>query len=78
MPMKKKTCKPVSVGKRCECRLASGRVEFAKGSKCHQGTKKRRAVKAGGRCKTVKGGACLCKSANGKGYTFAKKSRCKR
>jgi hypothetical protein len=61
MPMKKKTCKPVSVGKRCECRKADGSVS-----------------KAGARCKTVKGGACLCKSANGKGYTFAKKSRCKR
>jgi hypothetical protein len=63
MPMKKKTCKPVSVGKRCEC---------------HQRAAKRKTVKAGARCKTVKGGACLCKTANGKGYTFAKKSRCKR
>jgi hypothetical protein len=78
MPMKKKTCKPVSVGKRCECRKADGSVSFAPGSKCHQRAAKRKTVKAGARCKTVKGGACLCKTANGKGYTFAKKSRCKR
>jgi hypothetical protein len=72
--MRKGTCKKVGVGTRCECKSKSGKVSFKAGSACSGG--KRRAKRSSSKtCKTVKGGACLCKK--GKGFTFAKKSRCR-
>lgn len=71
--MRKGTCKKVGVGTRCECKSKSGKVSFKAGSAC--GGKRRAKRSASKKCHTVKGGACLCKTA--KGATFAKKSRCR-